>query len=120
MLELKNISFSVDAEGEKKEIIHNLNLVVEDRKLIVITGPNGGGKSSLAKLIAGIEKPTAGRIFLDGKDITDATVTERAQMGIGFAFQQPVRKPAPICRKWVSVRGIISTGKSMPLSPAGS
>ena len=130
MLELKNISFSVDAEGEKKEIIHNLNLVVEDRKLIVITGPNGGGKSSLAKLIAGIEKPTAGRIFLDGKDITDATVTERAQMGIGFAFQQrcglrrgkpsPFRKPVPICRKWVSVRGIISIAKSMPLSPAGS
>lgn len=116
MLELKNISFSVDAEGEKKEIIHNLNLVVEDRKLIVITGPNGGGKSSLAKLIAGIEKPTAGRIFLDGKDITDATVTERAQMGIGFAFQQPVRF------KGIQVLTLlrIAAGKTLSVSEACS
>ena len=116
MLELKNISFSVDAEGEKKEIIHNLNLVVEDRKLIVITGPNGGGKSSLAKLIAGIEKPTAGRIFLDGKDITDATVTERAQMGIGFAFQQPVRF------KGIQVLTLlrIASGKTLSVSEACS
>ena len=111
MLELKNISFSVDAEGEKKEIIHNLNLVVEDRKLIVITGPNGGGKSSLAKLIAGIEKPTAGRIFLDGKDITD-----RAQMGIGFAFQQPVRF------KGIQVLTLlrIAAGKTLSVSEACS
>lgn len=116
MLELKNISFSVDAEGEKKEIIHNLNLVVEDRKLIVITGPNGGGKSSLAKLIAGIEKPTAGRIFLDEKDITDATVTERAQMGIGFAFQQPVRF------KGIQVLTLlrIAAGKTLSVSEACS
>ncbi len=116
MLELKNISFSVDAEGEKKEIIHNLNLVVEDRKLIVITGPNGGGKSSLAKLIAGIEKPTEGRIFLDGKDITDATVTERAQMGIGFAFQQPVRF------KGIQVLTLlrIAAGKTLSVSEACS
>ena len=116
MLELKNISFSVDAEGEKKEIIHNLNLVVEDRKLIVITGPNGGGKASLAKLIAGIEKPTAGRIFLDGKDITDATVTERAQMGIGFAFQQPVRF------KGIQVLTLlrIAAGKTLSVSEACS
>ena len=116
MLELKNISFSVDAEGEKKEIIHNLNLVVEDRKLIVITGPNGGGKSSLAKLIAGIEKPTAGRIFLDGKDITDATVTVRAQMGIGFAFQQPVRF------KGIQVLTLlrIAAGKTLSVSEACS
>lgn len=91
MLELKNISFTVETEGAEKEIIRDLNLTVEDRKLVVITGPNGGGKSSLAKLIAGVEKPSEGRIYLDGKDITDLSITERAQMGIAFAFQQPVR-----------------------------
>ena len=79
MLELKNISFSVNTDGTEKEIIHNLSLTVEDKKFVVITGPNGGGKSSLAKLIAGVEKPTAGRIILDGKDITDLSITERAQ-----------------------------------------
>ena len=91
MLELKNISFQVDTEGKGKEIIRNVNMTVSDRKLIVVTGPNGGGKSTLAKLIAGIEKPTGGRIFFGGEDITDRSITERALMGIGYAFQQPVR-----------------------------
>ncbi len=91
MLELQNLSFSVDTEDGKKEIIHDLNLKVEDRRLVVITGPNGSGKSTLAKLIAGIEKPISGRILLDGEDITEKSITERARLGIGFAFQQPVR-----------------------------
>ena len=91
MLELKNISFQVDAEGKDKEIIRNISLTIPDRKLVVVTGPNGGGKSTLAKLIAGIEKPTGGRIFFGGEDITEKNVTERARMGISFAFQQPVR-----------------------------
>ena len=91
MLELKNISFQVDEAGKGKEIIRNVNMTVPDRKLIVVTGPNGGGKSTLAKLIAGIEKPTGGRIFFGGEDITDRSITERARMGIGYAFQQPVR-----------------------------
>ena len=91
MLELKELSFQVDAEGKGKEIIRNVSLTIPDRKLIVITGPNGGGKSTLAKLIAGIEKPTGGRIFFGGEDITEKNVTERARMGISFAFQQPVR-----------------------------
>ena len=91
MLELRNITFTVDNDGIKKEILHNLNLVVEDRKLLVITGPNGSGKSTLAKLIAGIEKPTSGQIFLNGEDITDWDITTRARAGIGFSFQQPVR-----------------------------
>ena len=91
MLELKHISFSVqDGEGEK-EIIHDLNLRVDDRKFMVITGPNGGGKSTLARLIAGIETPTSGQILLNGEDITQKSITERARLGIGFAFQQPVR-----------------------------
>ena len=91
MLELRNITFTVNNDGLEKEILHNLNLVVEDHKLLVITGPNGSGKSTLAKLIAGIEKPTHGSILLDGKDITDVGITDRARMGIAYAFQQPVR-----------------------------
>ena len=91
MLELKNISFLVDDEGTDKEIIRDISLTIPDRKLVVITGPNGGGKSTLARLIAGIEKPTSGQILLNGEDITDKSITERAKLGIGFAFQQPVR-----------------------------
>ena len=91
MLELKKISFDVTADGREKEIIRNIDLVIPDNKLVVVTGPNGGGKSTLAKLIAGIETPTGGQILLDGEDITSLGVTERAKRGIGFAFQQPVR-----------------------------
>ena len=91
MLTLENLSFDVpDAKGEKG-IISHLNLTIEEGKFVVITGPNGGGKSTLAKLIAGIEKPTAGRIYFDGKDITDKGITDRANAGISYAFQQPVR-----------------------------
>ncbi len=91
MLELKNISFLVDDEGTDKEIIRDISLTIPDRKLVVITGPNGGGKSTLARLIVGIEKPTSGQILFNGEDITEKSITERAKMGIGFAFQQPVR-----------------------------
>ena len=91
MLELKNITFAVEENGKEKIIIDNLSYKVETNKFTVITGPNGGGKSTLAKLIAGIEKPTSGRIFYDGKDITDLDITERARLGISYAFQQPVR-----------------------------
>lgn len=88
MLELKNITWEIP-DGE--EIIKGIDLSVEDGRLIVVTGPNGGGKTTLAKLIAGIETPSAGEIIFDGKDITDCDVTERAKRGIAFAFQQPVR-----------------------------
>lgn len=91
MLELKNISYSVlDEDGKNKEILKNINLKIDER-FVAVTGPNGGGKSTLAKIIAGIYKPTGGRIFFDGKDITDMSVTDRARAGISFAFQQPVR-----------------------------
>ncbi|MDO4329806.1 MAG: ATP-binding cassette domain-containing protein [Lachnospiraceae bacterium] len=91
MLTLENISFDVaDAKGEKG-IIKNLSLTIEEGKFVVITGPNGGGKSTLAKLIAGIEKPTSGRIYFDGEEITEKSITDRANMGISYAFQQPVR-----------------------------
>lgn len=91
MLELKNLSFSVDDAGQGKEIIRNIDLVIPEGKLVVITGPNGGGKSTLARLIAGIERPDEGQIIFNGRDITSESVTERARLGIGFAFQQPVR-----------------------------
>ena len=91
MLELKNVSFEVPKEDGAKEIIRDISLAIEEHKFVVITGPNGGGKSTLAKLIAGIEKPTSGQIFFNGEDITEKSITERANMGISFAFQQPVR-----------------------------
>lgn len=92
MLELQNIGFQVsdDSDGQK-EIIKNINLTFEDHAFIAITGPNGGGKSTLAKLIMGIEQPTSGKILFNGTDITHMSITERANLGISFAFQQPVR-----------------------------
>ena len=91
MLEIKDLVFDVPAEKGTKEIIRNLNLKIDDGKFVVITGPNGGGKSTLAKLIMGIEQPAGGSILFDGEDITQKSITERANMGISFAFQQPVR-----------------------------
>ncbi|MBQ7522956.1 MAG: ATP-binding cassette domain-containing protein [Oscillospiraceae bacterium] len=91
MLELQNVSFTVAEESAEKEIVRELSLTIPDGKFVVITGPNGGGKSTLAKLIAGIEKPTAGKILFRGEDITALGITERARKGIAYAFQQPVR-----------------------------
>lgn len=91
MLTLENVSFGVESERGQKEIIKDLNLTIDNHKFVVITGPNGGGKSTLAKLIAGIERPTSGRIYFDEIDITELGITERANLGISFAFQQPVR-----------------------------
>ena len=87
MLELQHISFEVD---DGKEILQDVSLVIDDR-FVAVTGPNGGGKSTLAKVIAGIIQPTSGRILLDGEDITGLSITQRAQRGISYAFQQPVR-----------------------------
>ena len=114
MLELKNLSFTSDADGTNTEIIRNLNLTVEDNKFVVITGPNGGGKSTLAKLIAGIVKSTEGQILFDGTDITDLSITDRARLGIGFAFQQPVRF------KGLTVLDLlrIAAGKTLSVSDA--
>ncbi len=91
VLELKNIGYGVGEAGKGKEILKDISITIPDNKFIAITGPNGGGKSTLAKLIAGIEKPTGGRLVLDGEDITELTITERAKRGISYAFQQPVR-----------------------------
>lgn len=92
MLELQNLSFQVSDDADsQKEIIKNINLTFGDHTFIALTGPNGGGKSTLAKLIMGIEQPTSGRILFNGTDITHMSITERANLGISFAFQQPVR-----------------------------
>ena len=114
MLELKDLTFSVEENGREKVIIDNLNYTVEDNKFTVITGPNGGGKSTLAKLIAGIEKPTAGKIIYNGQDITDMSITERAHMGISYAFQQPVRF------KGIKVIDLIRLAAGENLSAAGA
>ncbi len=91
MLEIKNLCYQVDDENDTtKEIIDHLNLTVEDGKFIVITGPNGGGKSTLAKLIMGVNQLTSGSIVLDGEDISKLNITERAKRGVSFAFQAPV------------------------------
>ena len=92
MLELKNVTFQVsDEKDQDKEIIKNISLTIEDQKFIAITGPNGGGKSTLAKLIVGIYEPSEGQILYNGTDITHMSVTDRAKLGISFAFQTPVR-----------------------------
>ncbi len=115
MLELKDISFQVNDETTDKEILKNINLKIEDR-FVAITGPNGGGKSTLAKLIAGIVTPTSGQILLDGEDITGLSITERARKGISFAFQQPVRF------KGLTVKDLITlaSGKDISISQACS
>ena len=109
MLELLNISWSVP-EGRK--VLRNVSLSIPDSGLTVITGPNGGGKTTLAKIIAGIIKPDSGRIILNGEDITELDVTERARKGIAYAFQQPVRF------KGITVRDLleIAYGKNLPES----
>lgn len=114
MLTLENVSFEVQAEKGQKEIIRNMNLTIDDRKFVVITGPNGGGKSTLAKLIAGIEKPTSGRILYNGQDITDLSITERANLGVSYAFQQPVRF------KGIKVIDLIRLAAGENLSAAGA
>ena len=111
MLELKDVRYSVDDHGAQKEIIKGISLKL-DEKFVAFTGPNGGGKSTLAKLVMGIIKPTSGKIYLDGVDITDMSVTDRAKAGIAFAFQQPVRF------KGITVSDLINiaSGKTLSIS----
>ena len=102
MLELKNICFEITDEKGTVKIINDISLTLEDGKFVVITGPNGSGKSTLAEIIMGIEKPTSGQILLDGVDITNMSINERANLGIGYAFQQPPRF------KGMTVRALLS------------
>jgi len=110
MLELKNISFCRD----NKQILNNISLKIDNSKLVAITGPNGSGKSTLAKIIMGILKPDSGEIFFDGKNITKLNITDRAKLGIGFAFQHPVKF------KGLTVKNLIelSSGNSITVSEA--
>lgn len=111
MLELRNIGFQVPEEvNGTKEILRDISLTIGDREFVAITGPNGGGKSTLARIIMGIEKPTSGKILFDGEDITDLSITERAKRGIGFAFQQPVRF------KGITVKDLISLAAGKKIS----
>lgn len=103
MLELKNISFRINDDGRDTEILNDINYTLEDDKFLVITGPNGGGKSTLARIIMGIEKPTSGQILLNGKDVTDLDITERARLGIGYAFQHPPRFKGLTVRRLLSL-----------------
>ena len=112
MLELRNISYEVSEDDDHKEIIKNVDLKVADDRFIAVTGPNGGGKSTLAKLIVGIYKPTQGKIFFNGEDITDMSITDRAKAGISFAFQQPVRF------KGIRVKDLISLAAGQKISTA--
>ena len=102
MLELKNVSFTVGGE-DGLEIINDVSLTINDGEFLIITGPNGGGKSTLARLIMGIEQPTGGQILLNGKDITNLSVTERANLGVGYAFQQPPRFKGLTVRRLLSL-----------------
>ena len=113
MLELRNISYSAETENGTKGILKNVSLTIDER-FVAITGPNGGGKSSLAKIIAGILTPTEGQILLDGEDITNLSITERARRGISFAFQQPVRF------KGITVKDLITlaAGRKIGVSEA--
>ena len=109
MLELKNVSFSVNTEFGKKTIIDNISLQI-DEKFVAFTGPNGGGKSTLAKIIMGLYKPTSGKIFFDGVDITNMSITERSKLGIGYAFQTPVKF------KGITVSDLISIASGKKLN----
>ena len=112
MLELKNVSYVVkDENGKDKAILKNINLKIDER-FVAITGPNGGGKSTLAKIIAGIYQPTDGQILFDGEDITNLSITDRAKRGISFAFQQPVRF------KGLTVKDLITLAAGRTISVA--
>ncbi len=91
MLEVKNLTFKVNENGIERNIVQNISFTVENGEMLVITGPNGGGKSTLAKVLMGIEEATEGQILLDGEDISGYDVNHRASAGIGYAFQQPPR-----------------------------
>ncbi|MGO1470123.1 MAG: ATP-binding cassette domain-containing protein, partial [Tissierella sp.] len=91
MLELKDIDLTLSSDNEEVRVLKGINLKLEAKKIYVMTGPNGGGKSSIAKVIMGIYENNKGKILMDSEDITDKSISDRAKLGIGYAFQQPAR-----------------------------
>ncbi len=112
MLELKNVSYTVNENGTDKTILDNVSMTIGDNEFVAITGPNGSGKSTLAKIVAGIINPTGGEILLDGENITEVSITDRARKGISYAFQQPVHF------KGIKVRELISLAAGQKLKIA--
>lgn len=110
MLQVEHLSYDVQEEGRQSEILSDVSFSVADGEMLVITGPNGGGKSTLAKILMGINQPTSGTIMLNGREITKMPVDERARAGIGFAFQQPPRF------KGMTVRRLLHLAAGRPLS----
>ena len=112
MLEVKHLCFTVPDEQRRKDlsIVSDVSFTLEDGRFLVLTGPNGGGKSTLAKLIMGIEQPTSGQILFNGQDITNLPLTERAKLGVGYAFQQPPRFKGLTVRRLLS----LASGRTLP------
>ena len=110
MLEVKNLTFKVEENGVKRNIVEDISFSVKDGEMLVITGPNGGGKSSLAKVLMGLEEADAGQIMLDGEDITNYDIDHRAKAGIGFAFQQPPRFKGMTVERLLS----LAAGEQLP------
>ena len=113
MLELQDLCYSVSGPEGETDILKNISLSIPDKRLVVLTGPNGGGKTTLARAIMGLVQPTGGRIFWDGKDITQADITQRARMGIAYGFQQPPRF------KGIRVRDLLALASDKKLLPKG-
>ena len=108
MLELKHISYSVREADETLGILKDISLTVDDHKLVVFTGPNGGGKTTLAKIIMGLVTPTEGQILWNGQDVTHMTITERAKLGISYGFQQPPRFKGITVRDLLTIASILA------------
>ena len=113
MLELQNICYRVSTPEGEQDILKNVSITIPDHKLVVFTGPNGGGKTTLAKVIMGLVQPTSGRVLYNGEDVTDLSITERAKRGISYGFQQPPRF------KGIRVKDLLTIASGQKFLPRG-
>ena len=116
MLEVKNIGLILKGDEGEIQVLKDVNFTLGDKKIYVMTGPNGGGKSAMAKTIMGIHQPTSGQILLDGVDITHKELYERARMGIGYAFQQPARFKGIKVRELLEIAGGTKSPRFWPVT----